>query len=165
MPILDEHSLDFWSHSPEQTTRFGGRLGEMLLPGDVITISGELGAGKTTLVGGIGRGWGSADQVTSPTFVLVNEYHRPDGQQLWHLDCYRLRSGDEALAIGFDDLLGAGGVMVIEWPEHIAGVLPAERLQVNMRWVDNSRRGLRIDSSGARYQQVLDDFRRSAFGN
>ena len=67
MPILDEHSLDFWSHSPEQTTRFGGRLGEMLLPGDVITISGDLGAGKTTLVGGIGRGWGSADQVTSPT--------------------------------------------------------------------------------------------------
>ena len=165
MPILDAHSLDFWSHSPEQTTRFGGRLGELLRPGDLITLSGELGAGKTTFMAGIGRGWGSADPVTSPTFVLVNEYHRPDGQRLWHLDCYRLKSGGEALALGFDDLLGAGGVMVIEWPEHIAEVLPAERLRISMRWVDNSRRGLLVEAGGARSQALLDDFRRSAFGN
>src|SRR5664279_3271026 len=103
MPILDDHSLDFWSHSPEQTTRFGARLGELLLPGDLLTISGELG-----------RGWGSLDQVTSPTFVLVNDYRRPDGQHLWHLDCYRLNSGAEAVAFGFDDLLASGDIMVVE---------------------------------------------------
>ena len=59
MPILDSHSLDFWSHSSEQTVRFGARLGELLQPGDVITLSGELGAGKTTFIGGLSRGWGS----------------------------------------------------------------------------------------------------------
>ncbi len=164
MPILDEHSLDFWSHSPEQTVRFGARLGERVRPGDVITVSGELGAGKTTLISGLARGWGSTDQVTSPTFVLVNEYHRPDGQVLWHLDCYRLQSADEAIAFGFDDLLASGGVMVIEWPERIAAALPPERLTLALRWADHTRRGLRLDATGARYAQLLDDFRRSSFG-
>ena len=165
MPILDEHSLDFWSHSPEQTTRFGARLGELLLPGDLLTISGELGAGKTTFISGLGRGWGTSDQVTSPTFVLVNDYRRPDGQHLWHLDCYRLNSGAEAVAFGFDDLLASGGIMVIEWPERIESVLPAERLRLAMRWVDETRRGLRLEAVGARAQTLLDQFRRSAFGN
>ena len=165
MPILDEHSLDFWSHSSEQTTRFGARLGELLLPGDVLTLSGELGAGKTTFISGLGRGWGSADQVTSPTFVLVNDYRRADGLHLWHLDCYRLNSGAEAVAFGFDDLLASGGIMVVEWPERIETVLPAERLRLAMRWVDETRRGLRLEASGARAQVLLDQFRHSAFGN
>jgi tRNA threonylcarbamoyladenosine biosynthesis protein TsaE len=185
MPILDEHSLDFWSHSAEQTRRFGARLGELLLPGDLVTLSGELGAGKTTFMAGIGHGWGSSDQVTSPTFVLVNDYRRPDGLHLWHLDCYRLNSGAEALALGFDDLLASGGIMVVEWPERIADVLPAERLRLDLRWVDDTRRGLRLEAGGAltvkpaaggaltnqpgaggtRYQTLLDDFRRSAFGS
>jgi tRNA threonylcarbamoyladenosine biosynthesis protein TsaE len=165
MPILDEHSLDFWSHSPEQTIRFGARLGELLLPGDVLTISGELGAGKTTFIGGLGRGWGSPDQVTSPTFVLVNDYRRPDGQHLWHLDCFRLNSGAEAVAFGFEDLLASGGIMVVEWPERISEVLPAERLRLALRWVDETRRGLRLDADGERPQSLLEQFRRSAFGN
>ena len=165
MPILDEHSLDFWSHSPEQTTRFGARLGELLLPGDLLTISGELGAGKTTFISGLGRGWGTADQVTSPTFVLVNDYRRPVGQHLWHLDCYRLNTGAEAVAFGFDDLLASGGIMVIEWPERIESVLPTERLRLAMRWEDETRRGLRLEAAGARAQALLDQFRRSAFGN
>ena len=77
--------------------------------------------------------------MTSPTFVLVNDYRRADGQHLWHLDCYRLNSGAEALALGFDDLLASGGIMVVEWPEHIDTVLPAERLRLAMRWVDETR--------------------------
>ena len=164
MPILDEHSLDFMSHSPEQTLRFGARLGERLASGDVISVSGELGAGKTTFIAGVGRGWGALDPVTSPTFVLVHGYRRADGQRLWHLDCYRLNSGAEALAIGFDDLLEAGGVMLIEWPERILEVLPPERLRLALRWVSDTKRGFRLEASGARYTQVLDDFRRAAFG-
>lgn len=164
MPILDERSLDFLSHSPEQTARFGARLGERLTPGDVMCVSGELGAGKTTLITGIGRGWGALDQVTSPTFVLVNEYRRADGQRLWHLDCYRLTSGVEALAFGFDDLLAAEGVMLIEWPERILEVLPPERLNLNLRWVDDMKRGFHLEAKGARYEQLLDEFRRAAFG-
>ncbi len=163
MPILDQHSLDFWSHSPEQTVRFGARLGELLQPEDLITLSGELGAGKTAFIAGLSRGWGSADQVTSPTFVLVNQYRRPDGQRLWHLDCYRLNSGDEALALGFDDLLDSGAVLVVEWPERIAAVLPPERLNVRLAWVDETRRGLRLEASGPRYAALLEEFRRASF--
>jgi tRNA threonylcarbamoyladenosine biosynthesis protein TsaE len=163
MPILDAHSLDFYSHSAEQTVRMGARLGELLAAGDVVTVSGDLGAGKTTFISGLARGWGSADQVTSPTFVLVNEYHRPDGQCLWHLDCYRLQSSDEARAFGFDDLLAAEGVMVIEWPERIAGLLPDERLHLALRWEDETRRGLRLEAHGPRYEHVLEGFRRAAF--
>jgi tRNA threonylcarbamoyladenosine biosynthesis protein TsaE len=163
MPILDQHSLDFWSHSPEQTLRFGARLGELLEPGDVVTLSGELGAGKTTFVAGLSRGWGSADQVTSPTFVLVNVYRRPDGQQLWHLDAYRLSDAAEAVALGLEDLLDSGGVVVVEWPENIRGALPAQRLKLSLTWVDPTRRGLRFQAAGARYEALLDDYRRAAF--
>jgi tRNA threonylcarbamoyladenosine biosynthesis protein TsaE len=163
MPILDQRSLDFISHAPEQTARLGVRLGERLLPGDVICLSGELGSGKTTLVTGIGRGWGVLEAVTSPTFVLVNEYRRADGLALWHLDCYRLRSGTEAVAIGFDDLLNAEGVMVIEWPEHILEVLPAERLHIRLRWVDTEKRGCRLEAIGPRYEALLQAFRQAAF--
>ncbi len=164
MPILDDRSLDFWSHSAEQTVRFGARLGELLRPGDLLTLSGELGAGKTTFVTGLSRGWGSADQVTSPTFVLVNDYRRPDGLHLWHLDGYRLASGAEARAAGLDDLLADGGVMVVEWPEHLAEALPAERLGLTLRWSDQTRRGLRFDARGARYEALLGEFRQASFG-
>lgn len=164
MPILDERSLDFISHAPEQTVRLGVRLGERLTAGDVLCLSGELGSGKTTFASGLGRGWGALEAVTSPTFVLVNEYRRADGQRLWHLDCYRLRSGAEAVAFGFDDLLGGQGVMLIEWPEHIREVLPPERLQLSLRWVDAEKRGFRMEALGARYETLLKEFRRAAFG-
>lgn len=163
MPILDQRSLDFISHAPEQTVRLGVRLGERLQPGDVLCLSGELGSGKTTLVTGIGRGWGVMEAVTSPTFVLVNEYRRADGLALWHLDCYRLQSGAEAVAFGFDDLLNAEGVMVIEWPEHIAEVLPPERLHIRLRWVDAEKRGCRLEAIGPRYEAPLQEFRQAAF--
>jgi len=166
VPILDERSLDFVSHSPEQTLRLGARLGERLISGDVVCLSGELGAGKTTFITGMGRGWGALDPVTSPTFVLVNEYRRADSLRLWHLDCYRLNSGADALALGFDDLLDGGSVMVIEWPERILEVLPPERLHLTLRWVPggDTKRGFRIEAHGARYEDLLHDFRRAAFG-
>lgn len=164
MPILDERSLDFVSHSPDQTVRLGVRLGEHLQPGDVLCLSGDLGAGKTTLVAGLARGWGALDQVTSPTFVIVNEYRRADGRRLFHLDCYRLNSGADALALGFDDLLEADGIMLIEWPERIAEALPPDHLRVTLRWVDDAKRNLLMEARGARYEELLQDFRRSAFG-
>jgi tRNA threonylcarbamoyladenosine biosynthesis protein TsaE len=165
MPILDRRALDFYSHSPEQTVRFGARLGELLRPGDVLTLSGSLGSGKTTFISGLARGWGYAGQVTSPTFVLVNDYTRPDGQHFWHLDAYRLESASAAQTLGFDDLLDADSVVVVEWPERIAAVLPAERLALSLRWDDQTRRGVRFDAAGPRYEALLDDFRHAAFGS
>src|SRR5690606_20946296 len=86
MPILMSQSMEFISRSAEQTRRAGMRLGGLLQPGDVIGLVGDLGSGKTTLVQGIAAGWGSLDQVSSPTFVLVNVYRRPDQGKLYHLD-------------------------------------------------------------------------------
>ena len=114
MPILDQHSFEFISRSAEQTRRLGMRLGALLRSGDVICLVGELGSGKTTLVQGIASGWGSLDQVTSPTFVLVNVYRGGDGQRLYHLDAYRLKDALEAEDLDMDVML-EGGLLVVEW--------------------------------------------------
>jgi len=164
MPILDERSLEFISHSPEQTVRLGARLGERLASGDLVCLSGEMGAGKTTFITGVGRGWGALEPVTSPTFVLVNEYRRADGLCLRHMDCYRLTSSAEAVALGLNDLLDAAGAMLIEWPERILEALPRERLNLRLSWVNDSKRGFRLEAVGGRYERVLNEFRRATFG-
>ena len=164
MPILDERALEFISHSPEQTVRLGARLGERLASGDLLCLSGELGAGKTTFVAGVGRGWGALEPVTSPTFVLVNEYRRADGLCLRHMDCYRLNSGAEALALGLEDLLEEAGAMLIEWPERILEVLPRERLNLKLGWVSEAERSFCLEAQGARNEHLLDEFRQATFG-
>jgi tRNA threonylcarbamoyladenosine biosynthesis protein TsaE len=164
MPILDDRSLEFLSHSPEQTNRIGVRLGEMLKAGDVVCLAGDLGAGKTTLAQGIARGWGSLDPVTSPTFVLVNEYRRPDSATLVHFDAFRLENARQANALGFAELLEAGGPLLIEWPDRVEDALPEERLWITLTWVDPSRRALRLEAHGPRYEQLLRRFRKAAFG-
>src|SRR5687767_15626144 len=123
MPILDSHTMDFFSRSPEQTRRVGSRLGGALQTGDVICLQGELGAGKTTFVQGIAQGWGSLDSVSSPTFILVNMYRRADQGKggatpplLFHMDAYRLESTLEAEQLDLDSML-AQGALLIEWPE------------------------------------------------
>lgn len=145
-----DFTFDWQTPSAAATQQVGAALGHLLQPGDVLTLSGELGAGKTTFVTGLAAGWGAQEAVSSPTFVLVNEYRRPDGQALWHLDCYRLNTAQEALALGFDDLLEAHGVMVIEWPERIAAVLPTEHLALSLSWISPTARQLKFQAMGAR---------------
>ena len=117
MPILDAHTFEFFSRSPEQTRRLGMRLGALLQPGDLVCLQGELGAGKTTLVQGVAQGWGTLDAVSSPTFVLVNAYRRPDSSQLFHFDAYRVDSLGEAEELDMDTLLSQGPlVQVLVWP-------------------------------------------------
>lgn len=163
MPILSQHTLEFFSRSREQTFRLGMRLGALLQRGDLICISGDLGAGKTTLVQGIARGWGSLDQVTSPTFVLVNAYRRPDRQSLHHLDAYRMDSAGEAEDLDLDLMLEKGP-LVMEWPERILSVLPKERLWIDMRWMGDEHRGMTFSAQGRRYQDLIDEVRRKSFG-
>ncbi|MBI3359581.1 MAG: tRNA (adenosine(37)-N6)-threonylcarbamoyltransferase complex ATPase subunit type 1 TsaE [Chloroflexi bacterium] len=164
MPVLDDLSLDFLTHSAEQTRRMGVRLGELLKPGDLICLAGELGAGKTCCAAGVGRGWGALEPVTSPTFVLVNEYHRADGLVLHHVDCYRLKDAGEAASFGFADLLASADAMLVEWPERLLPALPAERMWLDFLYVDETKRNLRLKATGARYAALLADFRRAAFG-
>ncbi len=163
MPILDERSLDFLSHSPDQTRRLGVRLGELLKPGDLVCLAGDLGSGKTTLAQGIARGWGCLDPVTSPTFVLINEYRRADDTRLYHFDAFRLSGAGEGNNLGLEDLFEEGPVLV-EWPDRVGEMLPDERLWVRLQWVDESRRELRFESEGPRYDRLLRQFRKAAFG-
>lgn len=164
MPILDARSLDFLTHSAEQTQRLGVRLGELLKPGDLICLAGELGAGKTCFASGVGRGWGALEPVTSPTFVLVNEYHRADGRGLHHVDGYRLKDASEAASFGFADLLASAEALLVEWPERLLPALPIEHLWLDFSYVDETKRNLRMKAAGARYETLLADFRRAAFG-
>jgi tRNA threonylcarbamoyladenosine biosynthesis protein TsaE len=165
MAILDERTLDFVSTSVTQTERLGIRLGELLEPRDVVCLSGELGAGKTVLVRGVGRGWGAPLRVTSPTFVLVNEYPRPrDGSILYHIDCYRLERAADIGSAGLEDILDDEAAVIIEWPEHIIELLPADRLWITLVYDSPTRRRLRFSAAGPRSTDLLVDFRKNAFG-
>jgi tRNA threonylcarbamoyladenosine biosynthesis protein TsaE len=165
MAILDERTLDFISSSVEQTVRLGVRLGELLEIGDLICLSGELGTGKTAFAQGIGRGWGASRHVTSPTYTLVNEYQRlHDGRILFHIDCYRLENEADVVTAGIGDILDDGGAIMIEWPERISTYLPDDRLWLELRHVNETRRGLRIKADGSRALDLLKEFRQSAFG-
>lgn len=163
MPILDDQSLEFISHSTDQTRRVGMRLGALMNPGDAICLIGELGAGKTTLVQGLSSGWGSLDPVTSPSFVLVNVYRRPNGGRLFHLDAYRLNSAAEAEDLDIESFI-ARGPLVVEWADRIQGALPTERLSVAFHWIDDDQRDLMFTAFGTRYQALLNNFRRQVFG-
>jgi len=163
MPILSSSSLDFVSRSPEQTRRLGMRIGSLVQRGDLICLSGDLGAGKTTFVQGFAEGWGTMDAVTSPTFVLVNQYRRSDGVFLHHLDAYRIESMLEAEDLDLDQLL-ATGILIVEWAERIAGALPGENLHIDLTWVADEQRSLIFTPHGARYVALLEEFRRLTFG-
>ena len=161
--VSNARMLDIISHSVAQTQRLGARLGELAQSGDVLCLEGELGSGKTCFVQGLGRGLGIVEDINSPTFILANE-HRGGRLVLYHLDVYRMNSANEALGIGLDDYLAGDGVCVIEWAEKICAALPAERLWITFRHLGESKRGLLIEASGARYAELLREFKASAFG-
>jgi len=164
MPVLPANAFDFLSHGSEQTRRLGMRLGALLQAGDVVCLQGELGAGKTTFVQGLAAGWGSLDDVSSPTFILINIYRRSDGGQLFHFDTYRIESAPEAEELDLDAMLSAGP-LVIEWPERMAAVLPDERLWIRLEYVDEDLRRLTFLPAGKNYEKMLEHFRKSSFGN
>ena len=155
--------MDFFSRGPEQTRRIGKRLGGALQAGDVICLQGDLGAGKTTFVQGIANGWGSLDSVSSPTFIIVNVYRRGDEARLFHMDAYRLDSTPEAEELDLDSML-AQGPLIIEWPERMDGLVPAERLWVNLEHIDEDERQMKIRASGQRYDNLLEVIRHAAYG-
>jgi tRNA threonylcarbamoyladenosine biosynthesis protein TsaE len=163
MPILDAHTLDFFSRSPEQTRRIGMRLGSCLRPGDVICLQGDLGAGKTTFAQGLAQGWGTLDSVSSPTFIIVNLYRRADGAQLFHMDAYRLDSASEAEELDLESML-TQGPLLIEWPERIQGLIPPERIWLEMEYLADEHRQMRFKSRGKRYDGLLAELRHALFG-
>jgi len=163
MPILDAHTLEFFSRSPDQTRRVGMRIGGLLRRGDVICLEGELGAGKTTFTQGLAQGWGSMDAVSSPTFIIVNSYRRAGDGRLFHMDAYRLDSTREAAELDLDEML-AQGALIIEWPERIESILPGERLWFLIEHVSDEHRRMFITAQGERFLDILNDLRQEIFG-
>ena len=108
----------------EELVAWGERFGRAAQPGTVVAIRGDVGAGKTTLVQAICRGYGVRDEVTSPPYALVHEYAAPRSP-VYHLDLYRLRGEDELTNIGWDDVVNAHALVLVEWPERAGDRLPS----------------------------------------
>jgi tRNA threonylcarbamoyladenosine biosynthesis protein TsaE len=115
-----------------ELVRWGEQLGRAAQPPLIVTITGDLGAGKTTLVKAICRGYGVTDDVTSPTFTLVHQYASARSA-VYHLDLYRLRSPDELTNLGWDEILSREALVLIEWPEHAGERLPHAHLPISLQ--------------------------------
>jgi tRNA threonylcarbamoyladenosine biosynthesis protein TsaE len=163
MAVIEKGSFEVISRSPTQTQRIGMRLGELLQPGDVVGLEGDLGAGKTTLAQGIASGWGSYDSVTSPTFVLVNVYRRLDQNQLFHLDAYRLSGPEEAIDLDIDALL-AQGPLLVEWADRVKDALPDEFMWIKMKLINDEQRDFIVHASGERHKYLLQKLRGDIYG-
>jgi len=110
--------MEIITNSPVETEKVGEALAKVLLPGAVIAYRGDLGAGKTAFTRGLARGLGCTEQVTSPTYTIVNEY-LSGKMPLFHFDMYRLHSADDLFDIGWDDYLDRQGVCAVEWSENV----------------------------------------------
>lgn len=164
--VQSSNELDFISHSVNQTIRIGQRLGELLQSGDLILLLGDFGSGKTQLVKGIAQGLGSTDLVTSPSFVLINEYRaglHHGAIPIYHADLYRIEDQGELAGIGLEEAWSDNGVCVIEWAERGQGRLPQEHLAIQIRYLSDTKRVLRFVPHGSHYEALVATFKRSAF--
>ena len=114
--------MEFITHSAQETEQVGQALGTRLLPGTVLAYEGDLGAGKTAFTRGLARGLGCTEQVTSPTYTIVNEY-LGGRLPLFHFDMYRLTSSDDLWDIGWEDYLDRSGICAVEWSENVADAM------------------------------------------
>lgn len=156
------HPFTILSDSPEETRRIGAALGRLAAPGLVIALRGTLGAGKTTFVQGVAEGAGTPDpkSVTSPTFVLIQEY---TGRiPVYHFDAYRLRGVEEFADLGADEYLFGDGVCVVEWAERVTAALPNDRIEIEFVPAGESHRRLEVSSLGDRWPSLAERWRTDA---
>ena len=145
------------------TERLGERLAAHAEPGDVIALWGELGAGKTVLTRGVAIGLGIDEEtITSPTFVILHE-HFGGRLPLYHLDLYRLEQSQLG-STGWEDALEAGGVTVIEGPDRAGDELPADRVDVRLEHVAETKRRVTVEPTGPRSRKLVEALRADAFG-
>ena len=141
--MADAQPLRKWTihtSSPEATQSLAERLGQLLQPGDVVALVGELGSGKTLFSQGLARGLGVPNNfyITSPTFAIINEY--PGRVPFYHLDLYRVSNRAELSELGLEEVLYGGGAVAIEWAERLGKDLPAERLEVHLTFLGEEER-------------------------
>ena len=148
------------SHSPEETRRIAAAVGELLRSGDLLNLTGELGAGKTLFVKGLAGALGIAeDLVTSPTFSMINEY-AGEGGLLYHFDFYRLQDEQELENIGYQDYFYSTGITVVEWGDLFPAHLPEERLDIVLEKSGPQERRLQFSGCGERGRELAEQVRR-----
>ena len=131
--------MEFITNASEETEALGERLGKILTPGTILAYRGDLGAGKTAFTRGLARGLGCTQQVTSPTYTIVNEY-LGGRLPLFHFDMYRLRSSDDLFDIGWDDYLDRKGICAVEWSENVADAMEDPVTVIIEKIGENARR-------------------------
>ena len=141
--------MEFITNSPEETEALGAALGKRLPAGTVIAYRGDLGAGKTAFTRGLARGLGCTEQVTSPTYTIVNEY-LGGRLPLFHFDMYRLTSSDDLWDIGWEDYLERGGVCAVEWSENVADAMPEGTVYVTIERAPEGENARIITITGGR---------------
>lgn len=151
--MSDSHDFEVVTHNEEETRGLGAKLGASLRQGDIVLLSGDLGTGKTCFTQGIGRGLAVEGQVNSPSFVLENQYQ--GRETLFHVDLYRLEDVEELDDLGLWDY-AERGVLVIEWPERGAELLPGDGLVIELRYGDGDRvRKLTFLARGERGEELV----------
>ena len=141
------------SRSPEQTQNLGRRIGELALPGDVLLLTGELGAGKTCLTQGIAWGLGIDEYALSPSFVIMRELY--GRLSLYHIDLYRLDRIEESMDLGLDDYFYGDGICVVEWAEKALSIMPKNHLMCRISYVSDTERSFNMEPSGRRYLELV----------
>jgi tRNA threonylcarbamoyladenosine biosynthesis protein TsaE len=153
-----EGSFSVITRSPDETRIVGASLAAVILPGDVVSLSGDLGAGKTVFVQGLAASLGVMERVTSPTFTIHQQY---EGRfTLSHMDVYRLDSFQEVLDLGMEELM-ENSILVIEWGDAIAPLLPRRRLEVNLRTVDDGTREVTLRPGSGEWARKLETVERT----
>jgi tRNA threonylcarbamoyladenosine biosynthesis protein TsaE len=150
---MPESQVTLTTRGGDETRGLGAAVGRLLTAGDVVTLSGELGAGKTVFAQGAAAGLDVVEPVSSPTFTLVHEYR--GRLPVWHLDVYRLRGPEDLADLGWEDLLAGGGVIVIEWPQRIEAALPEERLDVRLAYGEGDVREIELVPRGERMRRLV----------
>jgi tRNA threonylcarbamoyladenosine biosynthesis protein TsaE len=129
-------------HSVEETWKLAAEFAAGLKAGDVVCLEGDLGAGKTTFTQGMAAAMHVTGRVTSPTFCIVQEHHGEDGKLLVHMDLYRLKGEDDVEAIGWEDYLSRGAILVVEWPERAGSLIPPNARHLVFKHLDGEENRL-----------------------
>lgn len=152
--------LKLVSLSPKETFGIGKRLAALLRPGDILCLSGELGAGKTKFAQGIAAGLDIKEPVISPTFVLIREY--AGRLSFYHMDAYRLSGPEDMEDLGYEEYFYGDGVTLLEWADRVKDILPGERLDIEIDKCFNgsqeNRRVFIFNPHGERYHKMIEEF-------
>lgn len=142
---MTNEGVCYSTKSAQETVELGKKIGSVLKPNDVIALTGQLGAGKTTLIQGIAQGAGVKDYVTSPTFIIINEYQ---GRiPFYHVDLYRLELIKDVEMLGIEDYFARGGACVIEWAEKLEDLLPKTAEKIELKLISENVREICVSSA------------------